>query len=295
MSDPAEIKDRSAQKTYWHFLSQRRIPSDYEIVSSALLYHPAKGFSVNLPSVEWRQRYGASLTEVDWEAFSDPRETTYASYVARQARSECLTHGLLEQLESATHDEALLGFLSSFVFPLRFPLHALQMVAAYVGHLAPASKIAIAAAFQAADELRRIEHIAYRMGICRQALPRVSEDARATWQSEPAWQPLRRAVERLLVTYDWGEAFYALEFCIKAALDSWVMVDIPQRAGRLGDPLLAPVFHSLNEDCQWHRAWSKSLLERIQASPANRALIEAWERQWSPMAAEAIRPLASAP
>jgi len=34
--------------------------------------------------------------------------------------------------------------------------------------------------------------------------------AKSLWENDPLWQPLRQFVERLLVTYDWGEAFVAL-------------------------------------------------------------------------------------
>jgi toluene monooxygenase system protein E len=30
--------------------------------------------------------------------------------------------------------------------------------------------------------------------------------AKLFWEQDPRWQPLRQFVERLLVTYDWGEA-----------------------------------------------------------------------------------------
>ena len=37
------------------------------------------------------------------------------------------------------------------------------MLAAYIGKMAPSSRITIAASFQAADEMRRVQRLAYRM------------------------------------------------------------------------------------------------------------------------------------
>jgi hypothetical protein len=33
------------QKTYWHLLSQKRMPSEYEIVTSKLLCYTEEGFT----------------------------------------------------------------------------------------------------------------------------------------------------------------------------------------------------------------------------------------------------------
>ena len=295
------IVDRRVQKTYWHLLGPRRMPSDDELVAARLRHRAAKGFGVDMPAVAWRARFGAGLTLAadDWEAFSDPRETTYASYVAKRARQEALVSGLFERMEASGHDARLgaeaAALLEAFVFPLRYPMHALQMVSAYVGHLAPSSKIAIAAAFQAADETRRVQQIAYRLALRGRATgsaDALDAGARRAWQDASAWQPLRRAIERLMVTYDWGEAFFALQVCLKPAFDAWAMETLPARAERTGDRYLGDLFFSLGEDCAWHRAWSAALVDLcLRQRDANRALSASWRATWEPIVAEAMRAL----
>ena len=53
-------------------------------------------------------------------------------------------------------------FLDRWYAPLRYPVHGLQMLAAYVAQMAPASRVTNCAAFQSADELRRVQRLAYR-------------------------------------------------------------------------------------------------------------------------------------
>ena len=76
-------------KTYWHLMHQRRMPTEYELLSSKLHYYVGKGFEVNMPVSGWYQKYqqGSPLTCSDWEKFADPRETTYTSYTGLQKDS----------------------------------------------------------------------------------------------------------------------------------------------------------------------------------------------------------------
>src|SRR5947207_3111990 len=82
---------------------------------------------------------------------------TCASYTELQAGKETHVAALFAALESPEHAPAAdwVRTLELAVGPWRFAVHGLQMIAAHVGALAPAGRIAIAASFQAADELRR--------------------------------------------------------------------------------------------------------------------------------------------
>ena len=97
-----------------------------------------------------------------------------------------------------------MSFLDRWYSPLRYPVHGLQMLAAYLAQMAPASRITNCAAFQAADEVRRLQRIAYRT-VQLNGPPFDAETARrqqAAWEDTAAFQPLRELVERALITYD---------------------------------------------------------------------------------------------
>ncbi len=94
MSSPFQ-KSGSGMKTYSHLAEGRRLPSDYELATSRLLYYTRNGFEVALPLEEWYAKYqkGSPLQCTDWERFADPRETTYTTYTAQAHEKKSLSMG----------------------------------------------------------------------------------------------------------------------------------------------------------------------------------------------------------
>jgi toluene monooxygenase system protein E len=180
------------------------------------------------------------------------------------------------------------------VGPLRYPLHAFQLVACYAGSMAPSGRVVVAFALQAADEMRRIERIAYRMRQLRDTYADFGADGARAWQADPVWQPTRELAERLLVAWDWGEAFVALNVVVKPLFDELFMTAFARLAEAHGDPLLARVFAALGEDCAWHRAWTRALLDVASRNSSCSSAVRAWIMRWAPRAlhaAEALAPL----
>jgi hypothetical protein len=88
-------------------------------------------------------------------------------------------------------------------------------------------------------------------------------------------------VERLLVAYDWGEAFVALNLVLKPMIDDLFLKRTSDLALGHDDHLLGQILYSLNEDCQWHRQWSQALTQTaIEDTPSNRQLIQSWINKW---------------
>jgi toluene monooxygenase system protein E len=281
------------QRTYWHLQGQTRRPSDYDIGTSRLLYYPGRGFEVKTPVAAFHSKHATALRCNDWEAFRDPRETTYTKYTELQKNKEIFVDGVLESFD-APLDPAWVATLERIFAPLRFPVHGLQMVSAYFGHMAPSGRIVCAAAFQCGDEMRRIQRIAYRMRQIAMQSAGFGDASKRTWEKAEMWQPLREAVERLLVTYDWGEALFALDLVLKPAFDELFMVQLARLARAAGDDVLAQVLGSLNEDCAWHKAWSQALLRMlVQDVPGNVALLRGWMDKWQPRAKAALAPFES--
>jgi toluene monooxygenase system protein E len=287
-------------KTFSHLAGARRMPSEYDLTTKNLLYYPAKGgFEVQTPIAAWYERHqvGSPLKSADWDAFADPRATTYAAYTAMQRAREAYVDGLLQRIEETRYDNELTperrDALEKTLPVLRFPFHAFQMLSAYVGQMAPSGRIAIVLAFQTADEVRRIHRIAYRMAQLRMVEPSFGDASRTAWERNPAWQPLREAVERALVAYDWGEAFVALNVCIKPLVDELFMIELPRAAGSMGDPLLGAITHSLMADCTWQRDWTRVLSTMlVREHGENKDALERWARMWTPRAERAVEALA---
>jgi toluene monooxygenase system protein E len=292
------------RKTYTRLAAGRRVPLEYELISTDLHYNHPMRFELPAanPVVAWYYRYreGSALRARDWEQFSDPRRTTYRAYTVLQDGREDVVDGLLREVDDTGYDRNLdqewVRFLDRWYSPLRFPVHGLQMLAAYVAQMAPASRITNCGAFQAADEMRRLQRITFRT-VQLAGGPPDSEAVRrhrTGWEDAPAFQPLRELLERALTAYDWGEAFTVTNVVIKPCVDRLVNEEI---AGALatanGDPLLASIHFSLDEDARWHCSWTSALLRQLIAdTPENAAVISAWVERWSPLASRALQALA---
>jgi len=292
------------QKTYWHLLQQRRMPSEYEIVTSKLLCYTGEGFTgkrfeLDVPLLDWYRRFQqeSPLTCTCLESFRDPRETTYTKYTEIQRDKEIFVDGILEEIELSGYDTQFsprwLQVLSRVVAPLRYPGHGLQMLASYVGQMAPSGRIVITATLQAGDEMRRVQRIAYRVRQLQHLYRGFASDSKVRWQTDMLWQPLRFAIEKLLVCYDWAEAFVALNLVLKPLVDELFMSHLSDLALREGDYLLGRILYSLNEDCRWHREWSQALIRVvIEDNSRNRLTIQGWIEKWHPLASAALQAFA---
>jgi toluene monooxygenase system protein E len=293
------------QKTYWHLLQQRRIPTDYEIVTSKLLCYTGEGFTgkrfeLDVPLKDWYRQYQEESPLVcrSWEKFSDPRETTYTKYTELQREKEIFVDTVLDEIELTGYDTRLrplwLRFFERVIAPFRYPGHGFQMIAAYIGQMAPSGRITIAAALQAADEMRRIQRIAYRVRQLQQTYPGFAVDSKVLWETDSMWQPLREVVEKLLIAYDWAESFVGLNLILKPLVDELFMKHVSDLALRENDYLLGQIFYSLNNDCTWHRQWSESLVRMaIEDNAGNRDVIQTRISKWYPLAARAVHPFTS--
>src|SRR5258707_7886805 len=183
------------QKTYWHLLQQRRMPTEYEIVTSKLLCYTGEGFTgkrfeLDVPLKDWYRRYQEESPLVcgSWEKFRDPRETTYTKYTDLQREKEIFVDGIVDEIELTGYDAHLrpawLHIFPRVVAPFRYPGHGFQMIASYMGQMAPCGRVTIAAALQSAEEMRRIQRIAYRIRQLQLIYPGFAADSRTVWQTD---------------------------------------------------------------------------------------------------------------
>jgi toluene monooxygenase system protein E len=287
------------QRTYTHLLDRRRVPAAYEVATSRLLYYVEQGMAVRTPVTAWYERWQSAspLRARDWEAFADPAATTYAAYVQRRAEREVHVREVLRGAAEGGDAEladASKAEMARALGVLRFPRHALMMAAGYVGSLAPTGRVTTMKAFQVGDELRHVHRLAERAAQLGD-VDAIARASRADWAEGPAWQPLRRLVEELLATYDWGHAFAALDLVVKPMLDAIVGTALAARAQRAGDAVTREVLRSLAEDAAWHRDCAAALAKTaIAQEPHNREVLAGWIEGWTGRALEACAAMAPA-
>jgi CheY-like chemotaxis protein len=181
--------------------------------------------------------------------------------------------------------------LEQVVPPARYLFHGLQMAACYVAQMAPSGRIAICAMFQAADEMRRLQRFAYRMAQLRLARPEFGANARRSWEEDPAWQGAREVLERLLATWDWGEAFVALDLVVKPRIDAFFTGTFARASAAAGEPLWTEILASLAQDAVWHREWSEALVAVAADGGASEAAVARWLQHWNELAESAAKGL----
>ena len=294
-------------RTWSQFGDVRRKPTPYEVVTGKFHYHfrrePAPfeldpQWSLNRWYLEHRE--GSPLQVPDWEGFRDPHKLTYRDYVAMQHDREIFLDALVDRHETGPYvselDSQWVETLRTLFVPLRFPLHVLQMVSLYVGQMAPSSYITNCAHFQAADEMRRIQRIAYWTRVLANAHGEQlaeTEPTREIWETDPTWQPLRQTLEQLLIAYDWGEAFTALDVVVKPTLDTLVNDTISALAAANGDPFLTELFAEFARDSLRSREWTQALTRyALEADPALSDVFQGWVDTWAPRADWAVAALA---
>lgn len=305
MTTPASR--RRQQKTWSMFGPVKRKPTPYEAVTGMFHTHfrrePAPfELDPSTPINLWylKHREGSPFQVDTWEDFRDPHKLTYRDYVAVQHDREIYVDALIDRHEVEPFvtgmDPAWLQTLRQFLIPMRFPLHVMQIVSLYVGQMAPSSYITNCANFQAADEMRRIQRLAYWTKVLADAHGddlAATATARDTWTRDPAWQPLREALENAMIAYDWGEAFAALNLAIKPAVDALINEQFGALALENGDQFLAALCGEFTRDAQRSRDWSQALaVYAIDRKPELGDVLGGWVTSWRPRAEAAVAGLA---
>ncbi|MCY4406358.1 MAG: toluene hydroxylase, partial [Rhodospirillaceae bacterium] len=208
-------------------------------------------------------------------------------------QQEQYVDGLLDEHNEIGHDatltDAWLDVLERLYTPRRFLQMALQMGAAYLVQIAPASTITACAGFQDGDEFRWLSRCAYRARELQRAHPSrgFGTTERRTWEEEPAWQGFRKLLEKTLATYDWGEHFVALNLVAKPAAD-----EAHRQLGRIGrrfdDGLLGLMADNQMRDSERSRRWSAALVAFSLENEANAAVLSGWIEKWMPLARQAV-------
>jgi Methane/Phenol/Toluene Hydroxylase len=285
---------RPPLKTWSAFGNLGRRPSEYEIVTHKM-NHTLRDKPLEIGPDRhgnlWlmRHRDAAKLTVKDWDGFRDPDQLTYRKYVTSQDNSETYLDAVLQAFDRDGRAETAPDFLQTCLTPSRYLAHGLQMMSAYLQQLAPSTYVGNCAAFQTADHLRRVQRVAYRTKQLDLAYPErlFGRTERSAWEQAPAWQGLRKAIERLLVAFDWDDVFVGLNLVVKPLADELTLRQFAVVAGRLDAELDALTADNLFLDAERSRRWTAALTRfAIAEDSANRERLQTLIAKWRPLADE---------
>ncbi len=293
--------EQRTMKTWSGLASQKRRPSEYEVVTTnlhtrnrhadqAYELSPAPDLAMNV----WYKEhvFESPLQCDDWEAFRDPDGLIYRVYSRMQDSQEDYIDGLLDEHSEVGHDSNLtkewVDLLAKLYTPGRYVQSALQMNAAYIVQIAPASTLTACAGFQEGDEFRWLSRIAYRTEELRAAYPDLGfgTGEREHWEQLGALQGFRELLEKTLATYDWGENFVVGNLVAKPAVDE-ALRQLAVTARSFDDNLTSLMIENQLRDSDRSRRWSREVL-RFAQSDANDAVVSGWLEKWTPLANRAI-------
>lgn len=300
------VRERRAPKTWSLLGNVKRKPTPYEVVTAKFHYHFRREGGPfehpNMPLNKWYMdhREGSPFQVDDWEGFRDPYKLTYKDYVTLQHDRETFVDKLIDGAEelgaAAKLNSQWVATLRVLFVPARFPLHVLQMTGLYVGQMSPSSFITNCANFGAADELRRIQRIAYWTKVLANAHGddiAATATARSAWEDAAAWQPARKMLENLLIAYDWGEAFAARNLVVKPALDAVLNTQFGELARRNGDEFLTMLSAEFARDSRRSEEWSAALVKyALEQKPELSEVLRGWISTWQLRADQAVSALA---
>jgi len=300
-----EMRKNSAKNRLhtWSALGELgRTPTEYEIVTHAMNHTTTRPLPLEMGPDTFGNRFlrehrdGVGLTVDDWNGFRDPDEMTYRKYNRVQDEAETFVDRVLEEYADRRQADLdltpqWLDGLEALLTPQRFPVHGLQMTAAYLAQIAPSSYIGNAASFQTGDELRRVQRLAYRTKQLQLAHPTrdFGKKDRERWEGDRGWQGARRAIERTFAARDWDEAFVALNLVVKPAFDAVFLAGLAALARRHGDDVDALLLENLAADSQRSGRWSRALARfAVARRPENRAVLLRHFAAWRPLGEELI-------
>ncbi len=289
-------------KTWSHLADRRRRPTEYETVSTSLLWstrNPEAPWTMGdgIAMSKWFKQYrnNSPLKATDWDSFRDPDQLIYRNYTLIQDGQESFVDGLLEDYSRNEHDVSMpdewTALLGRHYTPARYLMHAIQMSSNYLVALAPASAIANCFMFQAGDHLRWLSRVSYRTAELTIAKPHQGfvDEERSHWEQSPEWQGFRELTEKTLIAWDWAEQFVALNLVLKPAVDAAFIGALGQAARRNEDTLTALLLDAQFIDSERCRRFTAALLKfALESESGNSAVIQGWLDKWNPFGRVAI-------
>ena len=119
---------------------------------------------------------------------------------------------------------------------------------------------------------------------------------KAAWQSDPVWQGVRENVERLTGVRDWAQAFFATSVVFEPLVGELFRSGfVMQAAAPQGDFVTPTVMGCGEADTAREQRGARALFRMLADDPehgaANRALMQEWLAEWTPVSLNAAQQL----
>lgn len=118
-----------------------------------------------------------------------------------------------------------------------------------------------------------------------------------TWNSDPAWQGVRKIVEELTAVTDWAEAVFATNIVFETLVGELFRSQLVQQAAPRHGDFVTPTLVGAEEfdfdmrDLRYSTAMFQLLTEDKEFAEHNKSTMEGWLAHWVPRCIEASRTL----
>ncbi|MCV7059856.1 hypothetical protein H7I76_03895, partial [Mycolicibacterium vaccae] len=191
-----------------------------------------------------------------WEASANPAALNYRRYIALQHDREVYAEGVVDHYEALDDDHKLdpawIETLTRIYVPARYLFHVLQITSLLCRAASPQRLHHQRGVLPGRRRTAALQWIAYRaksLSLTHGTQLANSEATQRIWETDEVWQPARETLERLLLAYDWGEAFTALNLVVKPALDALFKEAFAELASDNGDGLTAALLQESARRC----------------------------------------------
>jgi phenol hydroxylase P1 protein len=233
----------------------------------------------------------------DWYRLLDPRQYYYGAWTIARSRQQDAAERNFAFVERramlAAIPPELRARIDAVLLPLRHLEYAANLNNCYMSAYGYGVSITQATMMCGMDRLGIAQYIT-RIGLMLDDGGSAALGAaKEAWQSAPAWQPLRRLAEEMLVTKDWFELFVAQNVVLDGLLYPLVYQSFSDQLNAAGQTSFAMLTEFMNEWFDEHVRWTSQVLKIAAAeSPENRALLAGWIGSWRERVLAALAPLA---
>jgi phenol/toluene 2-monooxygenase (NADH) P1/A1 len=233
----------------------------------------------------------------DWYRLLDPRQYYYGSWAIARSKQQ----DAAERNFAFVEKRAMLNLISpelqtkiiNSVLPLRHLEYAANLNNSYMTGYGYGVAITQATMMCAMDRLGLAQYVT-RIGLMLDGNSGSSlRTAKAVWQNDAAWQPLRQLAENHLVTKDWFELFVAQNFVLDGLVYPLIYQSFGNALSAGGASGFAMLTEFMSEWYDEHVRWCDSVMKVAAAESAgNRTLLAGWIKTYREKSLAAIRPLA---
>lgn len=212
------------------------------------------------------------LKSSDWEAYRDPKKFWYTTYVNNRKK-------MAEEVENGFNQAQELGVIGNLspqwvealrdiYTPLRHLEYGENVQMQHVIRYALGSAIEQCATFQAYDKTGRAQWISQWAMNMQEQHGEFLKHGKEVLLNEPAFEPLLKYVEEILVTNDWAEVIVAENLTLDLLLGNLMYREFNKEAVKQGDSHLSVMNLVIAKQLDWHRDWAFALFKLLAEDKA---------------------------